>query len=191
MTSSQITMGTIDAITDFDGCDWHHNCEVPKCSRDKCPSNATRRAVAISLGATRRSCQRMQQRHHEDVVSIMTILIPQQQSSSKEHQLPQHKCDKRNQEPGDPLNGKPHADWAYSCLRSPVARTTRSTTKHAMKNLQKTKKHSQVTLAPHVTRATLTGPRTQTINWHHPKLQRNKCELPQKQQRRKSPSSFW
>jgi hypothetical protein len=103
-------------------------------------------------------CKRTQQRHHEDVMSITTILILQQQSPSKEHQLLQRKHDKCNQKPGGPQNGKPQADWAYSCLRSPAMRTLIATKKHTIKNLWKNnKKHSHVTLAPRVTRATLAG----------------------------------
>jgi hypothetical protein len=144
-------MGTIKAITD-DGHDQHHHCEVPKCSRDERPSNAMRITVVISLGATRRPCRQMQQRHCDDVVSITVILIPQLQSLSKERQLPRRTRDKHNQQPGGPLNGKPQVDWAYSCLRSPATRTSRATTKHVMKNLQKNnKKYSHVTLH-HATR---------------------------------------
>jgi hypothetical protein len=53
------------------------------------------------------------------------------------------------------------------------------------------KKHSHVTLAPHVTHATLAGRVTQTINWHQPEQQQNKRKLRQHQQRQKLPSSFW
>ncbi len=185
-------MGTIKAITDCNGCNQHHHCEAPKCSQDKRPSNATRRSVAISLGATRRPCQRMQQRHCEDVASTTMILIPGWQSSSKEHQLRKRKHDKRNKEPGGPLNGKPQEDWAYSCLRSPATRMLRTTTKHAMKNSWKNnKKYSYMTLAPCVMRATLAGRATQTIDWHPPEQQWNKRKLQQHQQRQKLPSSFW
>jgi hypothetical protein len=52
--------------------------------------------------------------------------------------LPQCKHNDCNQEPGGPLNRKPQADWAYSCLRSPATRTSRTTTKKAIKNSQKT-----------------------------------------------------
>jgi hypothetical protein len=93
------------------------------------------------------------------------ILIPRQQSPSKEHQSPQRKCNKCNQEPGGPLNKKPQADWAYSCLNSPATGTSRSATQQAMKNLQKRKrKHSHMTLVPRVTGATLAGQAMQTIN---------------------------
>jgi hypothetical protein len=88
----------------------------------------------MSLGATRWPHQRTRQRSCEDVVCIMRILIPRQQSSSKEHQSPRRKRDKRKQQSGSPLNRKPQADWAYSCLRSPVRRTSRTTTKHKIKN---------------------------------------------------------
>jgi hypothetical protein len=57
-----------------------------------------RKAVAISLKATRRPCQRMQQEHCESIMSISTVLIPQQQLSSQEHQLLQHKHDGRKKE---------------------------------------------------------------------------------------------
>jgi hypothetical protein len=130
-------MSTIKAITDHDGRNQRHHGEAPKCSRDEHPSNVTRRAMVISLGATSQPRQQMQQRHHEDIVNIMTILVLRQQSSSKEHQSPQRKHDKHNQQPGGPLNGKPQVDWAYSCLTSPATRTLRTITKHVMKNSQK------------------------------------------------------
>ncbi len=134
-----MTMGSINSINDCNGRDQCHHCEVLKRSRDERPANATRRAVAMSLGATRRFCQQTWQRSCEDVVSITTtILIPQQQSSSKERQLPQQKRDKCKQQSGGPLNRKPQADWAFSCLRSPVTRTSRTTTKHKIKNSCKT-----------------------------------------------------
>jgi hypothetical protein len=40
-------------------------------------SNVTRKAVAVSLEATRQPCQQTQQGRLEDIVSIMTILITQ------------------------------------------------------------------------------------------------------------------
>jgi hypothetical protein len=43
-------MGTIEAITDCDGCNQRHHCEAPKRSQDEHPSNATRRAVAKPQG---------------------------------------------------------------------------------------------------------------------------------------------
>jgi hypothetical protein len=61
-------------------------------------SNTTRKAVAISLKATRQPCRQMQQEHRESIVSITTILIPQQQLLSQEHQLLQCKRDKRKKE---------------------------------------------------------------------------------------------
>ncbi len=143
----------IKAITDCNGHNQHHHCEAPKRSQDKRPSNATRRAVAISLGATRWPCPQTWQRCRENVVSIMTILIPQQQSLSKERHLPWCKRDKHNQEPAGPLNGKPKADWAYSCLRSPVTRTSRSTTKHVVNNLKKTIKNTATWHLHHVSHA--------------------------------------
>ena len=137
---SPITMGMIEAITDRDGRNQRHHCEAPKRSRDERPANATRRAVAMSLGATRRPRRRTRQRSREDVVSITMILIPWQQSLSKERQLPRRKHDERKQQSGGPLNRKPQEDWAYSCLRSPAMRTLRTTTKHQIKNLCKTRK---------------------------------------------------
>jgi hypothetical protein len=60
-------------------------------------SNMMRKAVAISLKATRRPCQQTQ-KHHEGVVSITTILIPQQQLSSQERQLLQCKHNRHKKE---------------------------------------------------------------------------------------------
>ncbi len=61
-------------------------------------SNATRKAMAISLKATRRPCWQTQQERCEGGVIITTILISRQQLSSQEHQLPQCKCNKRKTE---------------------------------------------------------------------------------------------
>ncbi len=153
MTPSPIAMGPINAINDHDGRNQHHHCEAPKCSQDERPSNATRRALVMSLGATRWPCQQMQQRSCEDVMSITTILIPRQQSLSTEHQLPQRKRDEHKQQSGGPLNRKPQADWEYSCLRSPATRTLRTTTKHEIKNLCKTIKKAATWQLRHVSRA--------------------------------------
>ncbi len=54
-------------------------------------STAMRKAMAISLKATKQLCQRTWQEHCEGVVSIMTILILQWQLSSQERQSPQRK----------------------------------------------------------------------------------------------------
>jgi hypothetical protein len=59
------------------------------------PSNATRKTVAISIKATRRPWQRMQQGHCESNVSITMILIPLQWLLPQGHQSPQcvrNKC---------------------------------------------------------------------------------------------------
>ncbi len=98
----------------------------------------------------------------------------------------------QTQQLGGPLNRKPQADWAYSCLRSPVTRTSRTTIKHAMKNLRRNNETcSHVTLAPRVTRATHAGRAMHTINWGHPEQQQNKHVLRRQQRRHKLPSSFW
>jgi hypothetical protein len=58
-------------------------------------STAMRKAVVISLKATRQPRQQMQQEHCESLVSIMIIPIPRQQLSSQEHQLLQRKLNER------------------------------------------------------------------------------------------------
>jgi hypothetical protein len=79
------------------------NAIIVRCqsAHKRSPSNAMRKAVAISLEATRRPCQRMQQEHREGVVSITTILILRQQISPQGHQSPQvvHNKRKRNVSP--------------------------------------------------------------------------------------------
>ncbi len=92
-TTSPITMGTLkpspiamDAINPFI---MRHQ------SAHKIPSNATWKAMAISLKATRWPCWRMQQGHSEGVVSITMILIPQQRLLPQGCQLPQCMLDKR------------------------------------------------------------------------------------------------
>ncbi len=57
-------------------------------------SNATRKAVAISLEATRQFCQWMQQGHREGVMSITTILILRWQLLPQGHQSLQSMCNK-------------------------------------------------------------------------------------------------
>ncbi len=161
-----IAMSLINAVNDRDGRDWRNHCEAPKRSRDEHPANSTRRAVAMSLGATRRPCQQTRQWSHEDIVSIMTILIPRWQSLSKEHQLLRRKHDKCKQKSGGHLNRKPQADWAYSCLRSPMTRTSRTTKKHKIKNSCTTIKKQ-----PHDTCATGHARNTcWTSNAHNPMM---------------------
>jgi hypothetical protein len=65
-------MDAINAITNHNGRNQRNHCEMR-------PSNATRKAVVISLKATRRPLWRMWQGHCEGNVSITTILIPQWQ----------------------------------------------------------------------------------------------------------------
>jgi hypothetical protein len=43
-------------------------------AHEKSPSNATRKAVAISFKATRQTCRQTRQGHREGVVTITTIL---------------------------------------------------------------------------------------------------------------------
>ncbi len=121
---SPIAMDMINAI--IVGCQSAH---------ETSPSNTMRKIVAISLKATRQPCQQTWQGCHESVVSITTILIPGQQLLSQERQLSWRKHDKHHHEPGGPLNGKPQADWANSCPRSPTTNMG-STTKHAKNNSQ-------------------------------------------------------
>ncbi len=51
--------------------------------------------MAINLKATRQSCWQMQQSCCEGIVSITTILVPQQQLLPQGHQLPQSVHDKQ------------------------------------------------------------------------------------------------
>ncbi len=122
--------------------------------------------------------------YHNDTHPATTIIIKGASIAATQAQ--------QTQQTGGPLNRKPQADWAYSCLRSPATRMSRTTIKHAIKNLwRNNKKCSHVTLAPCVMRATLTGRATHTINLRHPEQQQNKHALRWQQQRYKLPSSFW
>ncbi len=122
--------------------------------------------------------------YHYDTHPTMTIIIKGASNAATQAQ--------KTQQPVGPLNRKPQADWAYSCLRSPATRTSRTTIKHAMKNLRRNyKKCSHVTLAPRATCATLTRQATLTIDWCRPKWQQNKHALQRQQKRHKLPSSFW
>jgi hypothetical protein len=96
-TALLIAMNTIKTNTKYNGQDQHHYCELPKRSQD-IPTNATRKAVAISLKAASWPCQQTQQGRCEGVVSIRRIPIPQQQLLSQERQSPQCMCNKRIQE---------------------------------------------------------------------------------------------
>jgi hypothetical protein len=60
-------------------------------------------------------------------------------------------------QPRGKLNGKPQADWANSCPRSP-ATNVGSTTKYVKTNSQKTiENEAIVTSTPHVMPATIAG----------------------------------
>ncbi len=138
--------------------------------------------VALPTNATKAS--RGRREYHHNSHPVMTIIVKGASIAAMQAQ--------RTQQPGGPLNRKPQADWAYSCLRSPAIGTSRTTIKHATKNLQRNnKKCSHVTLAPCVTHASLAGQVTHTIDWRHPKWQQNKHALWRQQQRHKLPSSFW
>ncbi len=122
--------------------------------------------------------------YHDDTHSTTIIVVKGASIAATQAQ--------QTQQPGGALNRKPQADWAYSCLRSPAKRTSRTTIKHAMENSQRNNvKCSHMTLAPPVTCVTLAGQATHTIDWRCPEQQQNKHPLQQKQQRHKLPSSFW
>ncbi len=78
ISSQHQQIGAIKTITDCNGRDQCHHCYAPKRSQD-IPSNAMRKAVAISLEATRRACQQMQQGRRDGGLSITMILILRQQ----------------------------------------------------------------------------------------------------------------
>ncbi len=121
--------------------------------------------------------------YHNDTHPATTIIIKGASIAATQAQW--------TQQPGGPLNRKPQADWAYSCLRSPVTRALITTKKHTMKNSWRNdKKYSHVTLAPCVTRMTLAQGATKTIDWRRPERQQNKHVLRRQQRRHKLPSSF-
>ncbi len=94
-TTWLIVMVGIKAITNHDGRNQCHHCEMPKRSRDKhLECNKGGHGNKQCLEATRQPCQQTRQEHHEIVMSITTILIPQRQLLSQEHQLPQCKRNK-------------------------------------------------------------------------------------------------
>ncbi len=80
-------MKAIKAITN---CDRHDSSIIVRrrSTHKTCLSNAMRKAMRISLKATRWLCQQMQQEYCEGVGSITTILIPWWQLLSQEHLLP-------------------------------------------------------------------------------------------------------
>ncbi len=138
--------------------------------------------AALPMNATKTLWERRE--YHDDTHPVTTIIVKGASIAVMQAQ--------RTQQPGGPLNRKPQADWAYSCLKSPATRTLRTTTKHAMKNSRRTnKKCSHVTLAPRVMHTTLAGRATHTIDWGHPKRQQNKHVLRRHQRRHKLTSSFW
>ncbi len=138
--------------------------------------------AALPRNATKASWERCE--YHDDTHPAMTIIV--KGASIAAMQVGQI------QRPGVPLNRKPQADWAYSCLRSPAMRTLRTTIKQAMKNSwRNNKKCSHLTLAPRVTCPTLAGQATHTLNWCCPERQQNKHVLRGQQWRHTLPSSFW
>ncbi len=101
--------------------------------------------AALPTNETKASWGRCE--YHDNTHPAMTIIVKGASIAATQA--------RQTQQPGGPLNRKPQADWAYSCLRSPTTRTSRTTIKHAMKYLQRNnKKCSHMTLAPRVTHAT-------------------------------------
>jgi hypothetical protein len=125
------------------------------------PSYAMRKAMAISLEATRQPCRQTQQRHceyHDNTHPKTAIIVTRASISVMQAQQTQHKCNKHDHELGGPLNREPWADWENSCPRSTMM-SVGSITKHATKDLQaKTKQHKAImTCTPCVTHATIAG----------------------------------
>ncbi len=137
--------------------------------------------VALQTNATKSSwgcCE-----YHDDTHPATTIIVKGASIAATQAQ--------QTQQPGGPLNRKPQVNWAYSCLRSPAMRTSRTTTKHAIKNLRRNNKNcSHVTLAPRIMHTTIAGQAMHTIDWRRPEQQQNKHALRWQQQRHKLPSSF-
>ncbi len=147
MTTSPIAMGIIEAIINCYGRNQHHYRDAQKCSWDESSSNATS-ASEPQGGHTNK--------HNKGVVRTLSVSwwysSRNDNHRHKKCQSPRCKCNKCNQEPGGPLNGKPQTDWAYSCLRSPKTRTMRTTTKHTIKNLQKIIKNTATWHLRHTSR---------------------------------------
>ncbi len=132
-------MDAIDAIANYKQCNWCHHCDAPKRSRDERSSKSTKKAVAISLRATRQPWGRALwecHEYHNNTNPATTIIITDATIAATKARQTQPWTRRSSKQ-------KPQADLANSCLRSPATRTLRSTTKHTIKNSQKSmKKHS-------------------------------------------------
>ncbi len=106
--------------------------EAPKpCNRN--PLDTREAMATFRPDATGRPCWRTRQECREAVMSVMTKLIPQQQSLSQRHQLPRRLYAKTNRRPF--LTRKPQADRANACPWSPTMQVLGTTkTKTISKN---------------------------------------------------------
>ncbi len=181
MTPLPIAMGTIKAITDCDGRNQRHHCEVPKRSRDEHPTNATRRAVAKPQGG-------LADKRDKGIVRTSWVSWQYSSRNDNHHQRSVNRCNASATKRTTRRSSKQETSGrlGISCLRSPATRTSRTTIKHAMKNLQRNNKNAAT-----VTHATLAGQATHTIDWRRPEQQQNKHALRWLQWRHKLPSSFW
>ncbi len=182
-------MGTIKAITDCDGHNQHHYCEAQNFSQDKRPPNATRRAMAKPQGGLADKCNKG---------VVRTSWVSRQYSSCNDNHC-QRKVDCRNASATSTTtrrSSKKETSGRLGIFMPQIShnkkRTSRTTKKHTIKNLQwNYKKCSHVTLMPRVMCATLAEWAMHTIDWRHPKRQQNKHTLRRQQRRQKLPSSFW
>jgi hypothetical protein len=158
-------------------------------AHERRPSHAMRKAVAISLKATRQPCWQTQQGHHESVVSIMTILIPRwrilphgcqpPQSMHNERKLQRFADQHRSQGLYTQCN-----DGNY-CHHQHGQREQQLQLPNS--NQTTTKNQAVMTRTPCITRATIAGQAANWVawqsRWHHLQWQKNK----HKQQQQKIP----
>jgi hypothetical protein len=162
-------------------------------AHERSPSNATRKAMTISLEATRRPCQRMQQRHCEGVVSITTILIPWQRILLQGRQSSQSVHNKRklqhfaNQRRSQRLyaqcnDGNYHHRQHGQCEQQQQLANSNQTT---------TNNKAIVTCTPCIMRATIAGQAANRVTWqsqwHRFQWQKNK----RKRQQQKIPFCWY
>ncbi len=160
-TTWPITMDMIKAITDCDRHNQCHHCEAPKRSRNK-PLKCNKEGhgdqpqshkAALPTNATRVLWGRHE--YHSNTHPATTIIVTGASIAVTQAQ--------RTQE-GDTLHGKPQADRANSCPRSPTmnAGSITKQQKRTWKQNKKNTRHSRYgTYAMHHTRRSLDKPRTE------------------------------
>ncbi len=168
-TTWPIAMDAIKAITYCSGCNQRHHCEAPKRSWDE-PLNRDKEGrgdqpqshkAALPANATRALWKHCE--YHNDTHLATTIIVTGASIAMTQAWQMQE---------GDTQCGKPQADWANSCPRSP-ATNVGSTIKHTKKTSQaKQKKTKPSWHKRHASRVTIARQASNQVawqsQWHRP-----------------------